>query len=336
MSVESLSLSVSETAASPLPTSTQTIMPTPAAAVGVPIVHLPGAPEPWISVGVGIAFLPLCLWWLARCYRRWRVLRTWLYALLSSAWLAYSLDQVALVLYAAMYMQCPRPYLWSTPRLSQCASPWFLAALQLLQNCGAALFVTATLLRFRAAFTILSTKDGLICRVLSGVVAFVCAVRTIAIIGEAATEEITRQWSKDARRTLVRTMLYSNQVAFSTYGVCDLTALLLGLRLVVSVHRELKRHLQDSFSLRGPPEEVTHARRMTLALMVAVATLVLYVLVSLSGVLHFMDDVPLVLSNAINTSALKLYSAAAMLAIQGMQQLLASRDKMLELTSKTI
>ncbi|KAJ3376092.1 hypothetical protein GGF31_000159 [Allomyces arbusculus] len=312
-------------------------MPTPtAAAASAPIVHLPGAPEPWKSVVVGIVFLPLCLWWLVRCYWQWRVLRTWLYALLSSAWLAYSLDQVALVLYAAMYMQCPRPYLWSTPRLSQCASPWFLTALQLLQNCGAMLFVTATLLRFRAAFMILSTKDGIICRVLTGVVAFVCVARTIVIVGEAATEEVTRHWSKAARLTLIRTMLYTNQVAFSTYGVCDLTALLLGLRLVVSVHRELKRHLQDSFSLRGPPEEVTHARHMTLALVVAVATLVLYVLVSLPGVLHFMDDVPLVLANAINTSALKLYSAAAMLAIQGMQRLLASRDKMLELTSKTI
>ncbi|KNE58054.1 hypothetical protein AMAG_04878 [Allomyces macrogynus ATCC 38327] len=104
------------------------------------------------------------------------VLRTRLHALLSSAWLAYTLGQIALVLYAAMYMQCPRPYLWSTPRLSLCASPWFLTALQPLQTCGAALFVTATLLRFRAALTVLSTKDGLICRVLSASSRFVrCA-----------------------------------------------------------------------------------------------------------------------------------------------------------------
>ncbi|KAJ3351984.1 hypothetical protein GGF32_003998 [Allomyces javanicus] len=305
-------------------------------------VFQPGDPTPTVSIVLAAIFTVPCIAWLALCIQRWRQYRTRLYLLLVAVWTCYTLDQICLLLYASLYMQCPRPFMWITPlTTSKCIAPAFLSALIILQNMAAAMFVVATISRFQDAFALLSTRNLKISRGLMVLVAVVAVARFVtSILWEIASDTRKSPVSPAVYKAFLHIDLVMHPVTFTVYGICDLTALALGLNFVMRIQRDLAKHLSASFAVfsrASRQAELKHSRRMVMYICASLTVLLLFVLVqTLINTTQVFGDLPLLFTNSLNTSLLKVYSSCTMLAIDGMKKVLAARQKLLEFGPSTM
>ncbi|KNE71556.1 hypothetical protein AMAG_15766 [Allomyces macrogynus ATCC 38327] len=305
-------------------------------------VFQPSDPTPTASIVLAAIFLFPCIAWLALCIQRWRQYRTRLYLLLVAVWTCYTLDQLCLLLYTSLYMQCPRPFMWITPlTTSKCIAPGFLSALIILQNIAAAMFVVATISRFQDAFALLSTRNLKISRGLMVLVAVVAVARFVtSILWEIASDTPKSPVSPAVYKAFLQIDLVMHPVTFIVYGICDLTALVLGLNFVMRIQRDLAKHLSASFaafSRTSRQAELKHSRHMVMYICASLTVLLLFVLVqTLINTTQVFGDLPLLFTNSLDTSLLKVYSSCTMLAIDGMKKVLAARQKLLEFGPSTM
>ncbi|KNE57723.1 hypothetical protein AMAG_04582 [Allomyces macrogynus ATCC 38327] len=299
-------------------------------------VFQPGDAGPVIASAVAAVFLVPCIAWLAHSLLRWWQHRTRLLALLTVVWAIYTLYQLCLLVYTSTYTHCRYPFLYHTPFPSwpNCVAPWFLTALIFLQCIGAALFVVATISQFQDAFALLSTRHLLVCRALTVLVAIVATLRLIStLLWEAIADSRVSPFLPSSTAAIRRFDKIMHPALFAVLGVCDLTALLLGLTFVLGIQRDLQVHMSASFhgiSRAARHAELAHTRHMVAAIGVSLMALVVFLLVQAPGVLPVIDVIPVVLVNAMNTALLKVYSSCTMLTIAGMKEMLLVRQKLLE------
>ncbi|KNE57722.1 hypothetical protein AMAG_04581 [Allomyces macrogynus ATCC 38327] len=295
-----------------------------------------GDPVPAIASTVAVVFLLPCVAWLAHCVRRWQQTRTKLSLLLTVVWTVFTLDQLCLLVYTSTYTRCQFPFLHPTPFPSwpNCVAPWFLTALIMLQGLGAAMFVIATISRFQDAFALLSTRHLIICRILTVLVAIVAIVRYIsALLVEIIWDSRVSPFSPEMTAGIAQFDVAIHPLSFAILGICDLTALILGLNFVIGIQRDLLHHMSTSFmgfSRAARHAELAHSRRMVAYICVSLAVLIAFILVQVPGLTPYLRKVPLILVNAIDTALLKVYSSCTMLAIDGMKKILLVRAKLLE------
>ncbi|KAJ3351985.1 hypothetical protein GGF32_003999 [Allomyces javanicus] len=253
----------------------------------------------------------------------------------------FTLDQLCLLVYTSTYTRCRYPFLHPTPFPSwpNCVAPWFLTTLIMLQGLGAAMFVIATISRFQDAFALLSTRHLIICRILTVLVAIVATVRFIsALLTEIIWDSRVSPFSPTMTAGIAQFDVAIHPFSFAILGICDLTALILGLNFVLGIQKDLLHHLSTSFagfSRAARHAELAHSRRMVAYICVSLAVLIAFILVQVPGLTPYLRKVPLILVNAIDTALLKVYSSCTMLAIDGMKKMLLVRAKLLEFGGET-
>ncbi|KAL7753739.1 hypothetical protein RI367_000670 [Sorochytrium milnesiophthora] len=268
------------------------------------------------SIAVSCLSLALCCTCLLVSIERWRITRCRINALLIAIWALYNIDGAALVLYTSTYTQCPRPYFSFTPALNSCVAPVFLLVVIHAQNLAAALFVIVTLQRFKVVFMASSRYQDILTRFATFVIGSLCVTR---IVLEIVVHFVTST-------SVSRAVFFTSISSFVVYGTFDMTMLLIVVRYVYRVHSDLKQSFSSSFG--STPVDGENQRKVVKMLMYLFTSMSMLVLFLLTTWL-LSDSFSLMLMNAVRTSFLKIYSAAVMLAIAGIKDVMQCRDKYL-------
>ncbi|KNE58013.1 hypothetical protein AMAG_04840 [Allomyces macrogynus ATCC 38327] len=204
----------------------------------------PSAPELWAALGVSIALLPISAVWLVRSARFCSQHRHTFSILALSIWSVMALANISVIAMAAGYFapSCTKPYAHRLPHLrDDCAIVAVSGVVNdLADNISSALMVTLSAARFRAAFASLATTQQLVSRSLLVVAATTCAVRLAAEILVVAVDLLPRDlFHSELKDVTVQFNDLTSVAAFVMYGVLDTTIMVLGLRLVHQVHKDV-------------------------------------------------------------------------------------------------
>ncbi|KAJ3376130.1 hypothetical protein GGF31_000197 [Allomyces arbusculus] len=224
----------------------------------------PGAPELWAALGVSISLLPISAIWLARSARFCSQHRHMFSILALSMWSVMALAHISAIAMAAGYFapSCTRPYAHRLPHLrDDCAIVAVSGVVNdLADNVSSALMVALSAARFRAAFASLAATQQLVSRGLLAVAVTACVVRLAAEVLVVVVDLLPLDpFYGELKDVTVQFDDFTSVVAFVMYGVLDTTIMVLGLRLVHEVHKDVNAAMSlgsVSNVLRATPSTV--------------------------------------------------------------------------------
>ncbi|KAJ3365961.1 hypothetical protein GGF32_007461 [Allomyces javanicus] len=204
----------------------------------------PSAPELWAALGVSIALLPISVVWLARSAWFCSQHRHTFSILALSMWSVMALANISVIAMAAGYFapSCTKPYANRLPHLRNDCVIVAVSGIvnDLADNVSSALMVTLSAARFRAAFASLASTQQLVSRSLLVVAATTCAVRLAAEVLVVIEDLLPRDmFNGELKDITVQFDDFTSVAAFVMYGVLDTTIMVLGLRLVHQVHKDV-------------------------------------------------------------------------------------------------
>ncbi|KNE59198.1 hypothetical protein AMAG_03521 [Allomyces macrogynus ATCC 38327] len=204
----------------------------------------PNAPELWAALGVSIVLLPISAIWLVRSARFCSQHRHTFSILALTMWSVMALANISVIAMATGYFapSCTRPYAHRLPHLRDDCAIVAVSGIvnDLADNVSSALMVTLSAARFRAAFASLAATQQLVSRSLLVVAATTCVVRLAAEVLVVIVDLLPRDlFHGELNDVAVQFDDVTSVAAFVMYGVLDTTIMVLGLRLVHQVHKDV-------------------------------------------------------------------------------------------------
>ncbi|ORZ33162.1 hypothetical protein BCR44DRAFT_90889 [Catenaria anguillulae PL171] len=271
--------------------------------------------------------------------------------LVLAAWLLFTLDQLAMLLYLVhLYFMCPQyscrnKTLASTPG---CGAPTFLLAALYLQVIGSAVFVCASINRFMHLYSVLSRTRYILLRLAYLMVAVVLSTRLVALTAHEYVRLDQERWPIGSK--LERRMHYFNiltyTISYLIFGVLDLAALVQGLifigrvrrgihQLVMSLPRRRssvgisvgdvqERRLSLMHGSQGRPAD-QQARLVMVWIAISISLLLVFA-TAMTMLPAMLEQVPVLLYNSVMTLLLKLFAAFVSLAISGAGRVIAGAN----------
>ncbi|KAI9179290.1 hypothetical protein H9P43_005953 [Blastocladiella emersonii ATCC 22665] len=221
----------------------------------------------YASLALSVAVLSVCLRWLYTSWLQWSANRMHsartlvrsgtlrsvsrfgslaqidVSLLLYVAWLFFTLDQAALVAYLLSYVvACPAGCRNFIPPISpDCPAGAFVSLLIHFQTFGTTLFVSATVLRFAEAFSMLSWRRFILCRALLGFLALVCLTRFVLMLASDVfgNDESLFPRTRPDYDLFWDIVTFGGSGLLAIDGFVDIGALSMGLWYMRDIDREL-------------------------------------------------------------------------------------------------